>query len=141
MKKLTTITLAVMLAAGSAWAAFPTHANTKTLALDKLKPDFTDFRFDWKGYDSQTVTFTIETTSGTALDMTGYLASFRADGQVTGQTNRTFVSIATSATTISVSNITFTVAYTNVPPNGVYKAELFLEDAATPTVTRSLGRD
>ena len=140
MKRLIATVLCGLLAATGAFAAFPTNTSTKTIALDKLKPDFTDFRFSWRGYDSQSVTFTIETTSGTGLDMTGSLASFQATKQVAGGSNVAFIAISTSDTTIATSNITFTVAYTNIPPDGVYKAELFLQDASTPVVTRSLGR-
>jgi hypothetical protein len=140
MKKLAAITVGVILAAGSALAAFPTNATTQSLILDKLKPDFRDFRWEWRGYDSQKVTCTIYSTTGTGQTLTGYLASFQATRQIPGGEEVVYISKSTSQTTVSGSNITFTVAYTNVPPNGVYKAELFLQDATTAVVTRSLGR-
>ena len=140
MKRIIPIIVCALMTASSGLAAFPTNTSTKTINLDKLKPDFSDFRFDWRGYDSQDVTFTINTTSGTPLNMTGMLASFQATKQVAGGANTAFITKATTETTITLSNITFTVLYTNVPPDGVYKAELFLQDASSANVTRSLAR-
>jgi len=130
MKRLLAVLIAMWMTGDVAHAAFATNLSTKVVALDALTDDFTDFRFRWTGYDSQDVKFTVETTSGTGYVMTGYTATFKATKRASGATNVVYISKGTSDCTISLSNVTFTVAYSNVPPNGTYNAELLLIDSA-----------
>ena len=60
--------------------------------------------------------------------------------QPAGDTNATALTVNNSSMTIATSNITFSVAGTNVPTGyGVYLGEIQLHNSAT-TLVRSLGR-
>ena len=139
MKRFLLTMCAILTACGA--LALDVNTSTKTLNLTTMSDEWNDFRFKWNGYDSQSVIFTVVTNSGATqyYTMTGLTATFRADKQVSGGTNITYISNGASDCTISGSNVSFTVAYTNVPPNGTYKAELILIDSGNGQY-RTLGR-
>jgi hypothetical protein len=125
--------------ASNAPAAFPTNESVHTNELDKLSDDFSDFRFRWTGYNSQSVTFTIATTAGVGYNMAGYTAAFTATKRTSAGTNVIYVSKGAADCTVSGSNVSFTVTYAEVPPNGTYNAELILMDSGN-ALYRTLGR-
>ncbi len=60
----------------SGYAAITVNPNAKTLELTRLKPDWGDFKFKWRGFESQTVTFTVN-SNDVAATLTCKLATFR----------------------------------------------------------------
>lgn len=128
---LVTATLAV---AGS----FPTNSNTAILDLSNRTTDWSDFLFVIREYESQQFTFTVTNSSG-YVDLTGFYAEFKATQRVSGGTNQLALSRAANEITVAGSNVTFTLAATNIPSRGLYRCELFGYEGATTNSTLMLG--
>jgi len=135
MKRVASILLALSLAV-SAFAAVPQRTVYKSINIDNLKTDFRDFKFNSHGYEDAVFSFDLANNSG-ALTASSYTWQFKASRRVSGGSNLIYVAVANSAITKSTSNVTFTIAYTNVPPDNAYNCELYLTDSGT---ARTAGR-
>ncbi len=127
------ISIAILIAT-FALAAFPTHSNTVTVNMDKLVGNWDSFDWQWASMDSQTNVITVSNTSG-AIDLSAGIVNVR----IGNYSASTFVSALTiTNATISNSNVTWAVSFTNVPNPGKYLCEgLYYEGTAT-NLTRSL---
>jgi len=140
MNRLYTLLLAGLLIGQSAYADFPTRQNVSTTDMAKVTGNFDSFSWRWAGYESQDVTITVKNGSS-FVDMTDYgvgcKISRRTDGSLT-----TYIDYTTSATniTISSSNLTFSVPYTNIPTDGQCLVELWAWTGAATNNTRTIAQ-
>ena len=133
--------LAGLLLACPAFAAFPTNTVTATIDLDAMSSDFSDFRWEWKGYDDQHCTITVN-ESETGLDVSSYTAQFKVSKRTVTGTNLAYLTVASTNVTITTSNLVFTVTKASVaqmPEDNAYKGELELMDGTT-NIVRTLAR-
>ena len=131
-----TLMAALLLAtiATTANAAFPTYAFTKSIDVDKRRDGFRDFRIDIRGYEDLDCTFTFEN-----ITLTGYYVLFKVKRFVSGEAGDVLLALNTGNTTVTATQVTFSVSHTNSIPNGTHYAELVLVTATTNEV-RSLGK-
>jgi len=132
MKKLI---LLLMLIGSVAWG-FPLNENVVTSDVTDVRGDFDTFQWRWRGYDSQTNNFWIN-SDGTYIDLSNYIVGFKVSRNTeTGK----LAYINTTNVNISVSNVNFSIANTNIPPDGKYFAELWCYDKITTNVSRTLAQ-
>ena len=131
MKKLTSI-IALALLGASTFAAFPANENTTVVNIDQVTGNFDSFNYKWIGEDDQNITWTLTNASG-YVSLTGYLMAARIS-----QNGTVYVDIPTGSITVANSNVTFSIARTNIPPNSDYDFEGWAMDAATTNLARTM---
>lgn len=116
-------------------ASFPVASSTATVDVSRVIGDWSSFAWYWISYDSHSVTFTVKNGSS-YVDMTGNTCGFK----IGRYSNTGLVTQLTETNaTISLSNVTFSVTYTNDLTEGDTYAELFLW-SGSPTNTRTLAQ-
>ena len=129
--------LILCLLAVNSFGAFPTHTETDTIDISKIKGNYNSFNWKWSTEDSQSITLTITSDGSTGLDLDAYKFAFKiAQQNEAGQV----AYISTTNITVATSNLTLTVAYTNVPPNGQYLCEMWSWEGATTNLARTLAQ-
>ena len=124
-KRLTFISAALMMAMSYCAHAAIVHTNSQSLVLTNCADGtFTDFRWNWAGYDTEAVILNYDTDLGASTR-----ASFRMrrpkDGTI-------FKEVLNEDITISTTQLTFTVdGGTNMVPVGSYWAEVITYDTST----------
>ncbi len=121
MKRFLTCVIALGLAA-SAWA-FPTNILTDSVNLDNLKSDFREWRFEHNAEEDAMFSLDMRNNSG-PLTVSDYAWTFRVSRRVAGGSNLTYVAIDNADITKATSNVTFAIAWSNIPPANVYNTEL-----------------
>jgi len=112
---------------------FPKQTNTATVTLGANSgPDFRQWRFKIEGWSDQFFDFKIN-----GLD--SYNVGFKVSRTISSTNQTTYISLQPANLTATATNVYFSIARTNVPPNGVYKSELVFWDAAT-NLFRTAGR-
>lgn len=102
---------------------FPTNTCISTSDVAKITGKWDSFRWDWTVYETQLCTIYLYNGS-TALNITGYYPTFMVAKKTTGgQTEN--LTLAAADITNNGTNVVITVAYTNVPADGRYLAELW----------------
>jgi len=116
---------------------FPTHSNTATCDVTKVTGKWDSFNWFWVASDTQTVSIDFKNGSD-YIDMTGDRVGFRLGrycptGLVTTFDNTNI--------TVSVSNVSVTVATTNMPSKGDNYCEVYIWDSSiSKTRTLAQGR-
>ncbi len=126
MKKILLAAILIPALILTALATFPTRTHTVKLKLGQPNP-WSDFSWKWYGYEDQAVSITFDTTLAT------YTCGFKLS-----RTNACFIN--TTNITVTTSNLTWTVSRTNVPPNGLYEAELWAYEGASTNTARTLAQ-
>lgn len=113
------IAAGILLPMAASAATFGVKTNSKVLNIDNVNGEFRQFNFRLTALNDYGFSFTLTNDSG-YVDMTG-----RYVGARLSKTNVTYVSWEPSLVTINNSNVTFTLAASNIPPVNSYEMEIF----------------
>jgi hypothetical protein len=130
------------LAVSCAHAAFPVQSNIATSDVSKIRGNFRSFKpWRWAGYNSQSCTIYVENGSGSAVTLNGYSVAVKISKRTHASTPLvTYISKDPGDVTVTNSNFTFSVPYTNIPPNDTYLAEAWAFEGATTNQARTLAQ-
>ena len=129
MKRLNTIIAFGLLAVLPAFGLITEHTNTVNLTLaDVCDGTFNDFKFQIAGYDDQVFNFNYD------VALTDVAATFRITKPIEGTI---YLDVAVTDVTVSGTNVTFSIARTNIPPPGSYYGELLFFEASSTNYYRS----
>ena len=114
----------------------PAHVNMATSDLQYVDGDFNDFSWKWAGYATQSNRVWVK-AAASWVDLDGYKIAFK----VSRQTDTGAVAyIETTNITVDASNVTWTTANTNIPPDNSYLAELWAYTGVVTNVSATLAQ-
>jgi hypothetical protein len=128
------IAAGILLPMAASAATFGVKTNSKVLNIDNVNGEFRQFNFRLTALNDYGFSFTLTNDSG-YVDMTG-----RYVGARLSKTNATYVSWEPSLVTINNSNVTFTLAASNIPPVNSYEMEIFGWEGVSTNFARTLGQ-
>ncbi|MFA5151094.1 MAG: hypothetical protein WC554_00895, partial [Clostridia bacterium] len=133
IKKIMVVLLAGALAAGTSLALVTEKTNKVDLVLANVcDGSFNDFNFQISGYDDQKFAFRYD------QDLTGVTCVFRITKPIQGTI---YYDVPAGSITVSGTNVSWSIARTNIPPPGNYYGELLsYETGATTNFYRSLAQ-
>jgi len=138
MKRLATLLLIAL--CSTVCAAIPTNQVVEHIDIDDLDPSArSDYKHKLFGFNTYEFTYNFD-ESGTPSVVSGVSFLYRVTGRI-GGSNRVFIAKAATDITLNTSSsITFSVANTNIPPNGEWNSEILGYEGALTNVTRTYGR-
>lgn len=132
MKRFILSALAAIAWALPSYALITYHTNTVNLVLANVcDGTFNDFKFQVSGYDDQKFNFNYD------QNINDVACSFRITKPIEGTI---YLDVPVTSVTVSGTNVTFSIARTNIPPPGNYYGELLSYEASTTNYYRSLAQ-
>lgn len=118
----------------SAYAGFPPHSNIATCDVNKVSGAWDNFTWKWVGVNSQSnkLFFT------NFWDLDTYNSAFKVSRYGDNGTNITYLNVTNFS--LTSSSATWTVSYTNIPPNRQYLAEFYSWEGANTNLARTLAQ-
>lgn len=135
MKRILGLTcLAFVLGILPVHAQFATNASCSTVDVSRLRADWTDFTWTWRGWDDQHVD--VKWTNGAStFPVAGHRMAFQIVKDST-----LYILKGNDEITLSTDHAILDIRHTNIPPVGVYRGEFLMYDAVNTNVTRSIAR-
>jgi hypothetical protein len=130
--------LAAFAIGGMASAASIPKYNAATVDVSKVTGNYNSYRWVWPGYSAQDNHLWFN-DGGTDVSLTGYSGAFKVIKKTSsGQT--AYISISAASITIASNEASFSVLYTNIPPDGEYLSEFWVYETASPANARVLAQ-
>lgn len=118
--------------AGVGYALPTAHTNAVSLVLSNVcDGEYNDFNWQFSGYDDQWFRFSYD------KDLTGVACSFRIVRPIKGTI---YKDVPTTSVTVSGTNVTFSIARTNIPPAASYYGELLSWESTATNFYRSIAQ-
>lgn len=123
---------ALVLLATQAPALITQKTNSVNLVLSNVcDGTFSDFKFQLSGYDDQNFRFNFDQS------LSGVACTFRITKPIEGTI---YLDIASPQITVSGTSVTFSIAYSNIPPAGTYYGELLTYESVSTNYKRSVAQ-
>jgi len=138
MKRLIAYLCLIGLIGATAQAQLPIHYNSVTSDVSKIKGNYDGCNLKWLGFNTQSNSIFVK-QGANWVDMDALSLSYKISRNTPDGGVVTYV--LSSDINVTDSNAVFTVANTNVPPNGTYLLEMFSWTGSTnPSATLLQGK-
>jgi hypothetical protein len=132
MKKLLSVLMVGLITTCTTFAIVTEKTNTVNLVLANVcDGSFNDFNLQLSGYDNQKFVFRYNTS------LTGVNCVFRITKPIQGTI---YLDVPATSITVSGTNVTWSIARTNIPPPGNYYGELLSYESTSTNIYRSLAQ-